>query len=221
LKIAAGKGSGGDLAELKERLGKVETHVVQHEQKLASQQTVIEATNASLKVVQTTVHEHEEKLTESIYDDITLLVGNLKAAIEELKARLDELERLLKMMSEGKGEGEGEGKGEGEGESSGIDVSQLDKLIKSLRADLQGSMVKREDFEKLKKRVEDLEAQGRRLTEEQKQTQDRLTTVSKQTTENTEDIAKLKELLKAIEQKLANKVNCEDYDKLLALIKAG
>ncbi len=195
--------------------------MVQHEQKLASQQTVIEATNASLKVVQTTVHEHEEKLTESIYDDITLLVGNLKAAIEELKARLDELERLLKMMSEGKGEGEGEGKGEGEGESSGIDVSQLDKLIKSLRADLQGSMVKREDFEKLKKRVEDLEAQGRRLTEEQKQTQDRLTTVSKQTTENTEDIAKLKELLKAIEQKLANKVNCEDYDKLLALIKAG
>jgi DNA repair exonuclease SbcCD ATPase subunit len=112
-----------------------------------------------------------------------------------LKERLDELEKLIKALGSNSGS---------------TDVSAL-----------LATLVKQTDFEKLRKRVEALETLGTQLSAEQKRIQEELTAVKRQTEENTREIEKLKELLKAFDAKLAKKVDREDYDKLLALIKAG
>ena len=86
---------------------------------------------------------------------------------------------------------------------------------------LLATLVKQADFEKLRERVEALETLGSELSEEQKRIQGEMAGIREQTEENTREIEKLKELLKALEKQLANKVDREDYDSLLALIKAG
>ena len=100
----------------------------------------------------------------------------------------------------------------------GVNLSGLEGLIASLKSELYETLVKKEDFTKLIKRVEELET----LTQELRLGQDKLKAevdgVSKITMENTDEINKLKEKIKALEAKLNNKVNCEDYDKLLVLI---
>ncbi len=143
--------------------------------------------------------------------------------MEAMKARLDELEKLLKALDLRVKAVEAAAarplpeikSSEGE---EGIDTSQLVKLMESLKLELLGTLAKKEDLDALKKRVDTLESLTKTLNEEQEKTKTKLGGVERQTIENTDDINIIKERLKQLEQKLGNKVNCEDYDKLLLLI---
>jgi flagellar capping protein FliD len=74
-----------------------------------------------------------------------------------------------------------------------VDISSLEKL----KDELLNTLVNKEDFNLLQKRVEFLEETSSRLNELQEKTDERL---------------------KAIEKQLQNKVNCDQFDYLRALV---
>ncbi len=52
------------MTGLKEKLNKIETRVYQHDERLGEHQTLIDTTSFNLKLAQTTLIEHEEKLAD-------------------------------------------------------------------------------------------------------------------------------------------------------------
>jgi predicted PilT family ATPase len=99
-----------------------------------------------------------------------------------------------------------------------IDSSQIDQMMQSLKAEFQGIFAKQEDLQGLVKRVQNLEGLTQTLKEANEKIQEKTSELDKRTEDNTVEINKLKELIKGLESKLSNKVECEDYDKLVALI---
>lgn len=111
----------------------------------------------------------------------------LKKRLEELgdlRSKLGDLERLIA------------------GQGSGVDPEALRNLVdvaslEKLKDELLSTLVGKEEFSVLQKRVESLEATSTKLTELQEKTDERL---------------------KAIEKQLSNKVNCDQFDYLRALV---
>ena len=139
----------------------------------------------------------------------------LKEDMKNLRAKVDELEKLLKAINTKLQAMEALS---GKSSEGGISLSGLDGLISSLKSELYATLVNKEDFAKLVKRVEELEALTQELRKGQEHLKAEIDGVSKITMENTDEINKLKERIKVLEAKLNDKVNCEDYDKLLLLI---
>lgn len=98
------------------------------------------------------------------------------------------------------------------------DASQINQMIQSLKADFLKIFAKQEDLQELTKRVQNLEGLTQTLKEANEKIQEKTSELDKKTEDNTVEINKLKELIKGLELKLSNKVECEDYDKLIALI---
>lgn len=131
----------------------------------------------------------------------TYIVEKLSEELNALKTRVDELEKLIKDIKRSHG-----APVKSEGDTA---QHEKDSLVDVER--LMESLVSKVDFEALLKRVGSLESVTQQLTTT-------LGTVEKKTVENTDEIERLKELLKGLEKKLSNKVDCEEYDKLLLLI---
>ena len=206
-----------DITNLKDKLTKVEERVYSHDEKFASQQTLIDSTSCNLKMISFTVNEHEQKLEGCMHIiKRIIIVDKLIEEVNSMKTRLDELEKMMKSLGSRIAKA---GEGVSVAPSQGIDESQLESLISSLRIELMGKLTKQEDFNTLLKRVESLEAMTQSLNKSHELLKVEVGGIGKQTAENTEEINKLKERFKAFEEKLADKVNCEDYDKLLALIQ--
>lgn len=102
----------------------------------------------------------------------------------------------------------------GGGKESGIDSSRLELLIESLKSEF----IKQDDFQKIVKRVEALESLSQILKETDEKIQESVKNLDQKTESNTEEINKLKELIKGLQDKLSSKVECEDFDKIVALI---
>lgn len=137
-----------------------------------------------------------------------------------MKERLDEVEKLVKAMNlklEAM-EAMSSTAGPSEGSGGGMDISKLEKFISSLKADLLKTLVKKEDFEALVKRVEIVETTAKELSEAHTKLKTQVEGVTKQTMDNTEEIKSLMEKIKVLEQKLAGKVNCEEFDRLVETI---
>lgn len=161
---------------------------------------------------------------------IYILVDKIKEELEALKKRVEELEKLIKSIQEQLIQSQKEGpkivqvpvKSDPivvqSAPAAGVDMSQVEKLIANLKLELIKIFASKDDFSALLKRIDNLDNLTNALAEAQDKTKLRVDVVIRQTGENTEDITKLKEKIKQLEDKLAGKVDCEEYDKLIALI---
>ncbi len=211
---------------VKDRLTKLEDRVYAHDERFVQHQTLLDATSFNLKMLQVTVNEHDEKLSECntcvfVYRTSKNIVSKMKEDLENLMKRVEELEKALKGLDvkiSGIKVPSIKDLASSEGAGTSLDLSQLEGLIAKLKMELLESLAGKEEFQALLKRVESLESTTTTLTASCETLKFDLGTVAKHTNENTDEIAALKAKLKALEDKLANKVNCEDYDKLLVLI---
>ena len=143
----------------------------------------------------------------------------LRQEVDAIRIRVDELEKLMKSFDLKLRTMEAiSGRPGKEGEGEGFDPSQLVKLMESLKLELLATLVTQDNFNALARRVEVLEILTKTINEEQDKLKIKVNGVEGQTNINTDDINAIKERLKLLEQKLGNKVNCEDFDKLMILI---
>lgn len=85
-----------------------------------------------------------------------------------------------------------------------LDSKSYMESLDRLREELLKTLATKDDLQALTKRVESLESLAEGLSKEQERTNKEIDTIN--------------ERLKALEKQLADKVSCEQYDNLLALI---
>lgn len=97
-----------------------------------------------------------------------------------------------------------------------LDASRLNHLLQNLKLELMTVFVKKEEYDK---NFKDLEGKMQLLNENQDKQKTTLGNTEKKTNENTIEIDKLKDWIKLIEKEVKNKLNIEEYDKLLDAIR--
>ena len=138
----------------------------------------------------------------------------LKDTIEDLKKRLKELEDLKNKFNELEklilSQDNAKPGIELDALTSKVDISDLEKL----KDELLNTLVSKEDFKQLEKRVEAAENHIETIDK-------RVGTAELNIADHSKELEKINDRLKVIEQQLMNKANNDQIDRLIAMIKAA
>lgn len=189
-----------EFTTLKQKVQKLEERVYSHDNKFAEHQTIIDTTNFNVQMMQMTVNDHDEKIEERSYLH-NEVVMKMKEQLDAMQKALEDLTKLVNAKTQVIRKDSGK---KGRVETTVSDPKDYMGSLERLREELLESLASKDDLDLLAKRVESLESLTSGLSKEQERTN--------------REIEAINERLKALERQLADKVSCDQYDGLLALI---
>eukprot|EP00826_Nyctotherus_ovalis_P033950 TRINITY_DN2777_c0_g1_i2.p2 TRINITY_DN2777_c0_g1~~TRINITY_DN2777_c0_g1_i2.p2 ORF type:complete len:245 (-),score=86.16 TRINITY_DN2777_c0_g1_i2:1139-1873(-) len=189
-----------EFTALKQKVQKLEERVYSHDNKFAEHQTIIDTTNFNVQMMQMTVNEHDEKIEERSYFH-NKIVMKMKEQLDAMQKALEDLTKLVNAKTQVIRKDSGR---KSKVETVISDPKDYIGSLERLREELLESLASKDDLNLLAKRIESLESLTSDLNKEQEKTN--------------KEIEAINERLKALEKQLLDKVGCDQYDSLLALI---